>query len=82
VGVVPHANTSSPPDPVSIINSAFCFYLTELPGIVTKFEGKAKEKNVKTRSKWTKKLEDWTMKAIEDSQIRTQFERIPRGGPS
>ena len=34
------------------------------------------------QSKWTKKLEDWTLKALEDSQIRTQFERMQRDGPS
>ena len=81
VGVVPHSNTS-PPDPVSIINSAFCFYLTALPDVVTEFEGAAAENSVEIRSKWTKKLEDWTMKAIEDSQIRTQFERTQGDGPS
>lgn len=81
VGVVPHSNSSTPPDPVSIINSAFCFYLTALPKIVTKFEGAAAKNNVEIRSKWTKKLEDWTMKAIEDSQVRSQFERTQRDGP-
>jgi len=81
VGVVPHAKTATPLDPVSIINSAFCFYLTKLPKIVTKFEGGAAERNVGTRSKWTGKLEDWTKKAIEDSQIRRQFERTRRDGP-
>jgi hypothetical protein len=82
VGVVPHANTSSPPDPVSIINSAFCFYLTSLPQVVMKFEGAVAKNNVRIRSKWTKKLEDWTMKAIEDSQVRSQFERTQGNGPS
>jgi hypothetical protein len=82
VGVVPHASPSSPLDPVSIINSAFCFYLTSLPKVVTEFEGAAAKQNVAIQSKWTKKLEDWTMKAIEDSQIRIQFERIQRDGPS
>lgn len=82
VGVVPHSKSSSPPDPVSIINSAFSFYLTAFPKIVTKFEGTTAETNVEIRSKWTKKLEDWTMKAIEDSQIWSQFERAQRDGPS
>lgn len=82
VGVVPHSSTSSPPDPVSIINSAFCFYLTSLPNVVTEFEGRRAESDVEKQSKWTKKLEDWTLKAIEDSQIRTQFERMQRDGPS
>jgi hypothetical protein len=75
VGVVPHASNSTPPDPVSIINSAFCFYLMKLPGVVTEFEGKNKESDVKVRSKWSRKLEGWTLKALEDSQVRAQFER-------
>lgn len=80
VGVVPHA--SNPPDPVSIINSAFCFYLTTLPNVVMEFEGAEKENDVEIRSKWTKKLEGWTIKAIEDSQIRAQFERRSADGPA
>jgi hypothetical protein len=48
---------------------------------VTDFEGAAAENSVEIRSKWTKKLEDWAMKAIEDSQVRSQFERTPRDGP-
>jgi hypothetical protein len=75
VGVVPHVSTGSPPDPVSIINAAFCFYLTSLPDMVGRFEGPGASANAEKRSKWTRKLEDWTMKAIEDSQVRTQFEK-------
>jgi len=82
VGVVPHSSTGSPPEPVSIINSAFCFYLTSLPDMVGRFEeGTGASANAEKRSKWTRKLEDWTMKAIEDSQVRTQFERMERDGP-
>jgi hypothetical protein len=79
-GVVPH-NPPKALSPVSIINSAFCFYLTSFPSIVAEFEGPKAENDVETRSKWTKKLEDWTMKAIEDSQIRAQFEGMRRDGP-
>jgi hypothetical protein len=75
VGVVPHANTGSPLDPVSIINSAFCFYLTSLPRVIAQFEGSSAKNDVDKQSKWIKKLEDWTMKAVENSQMRTQFER-------
>jgi hypothetical protein len=80
VGVVPHTNPSTPLDPVSIINSAFCFYVTELPNTVRNFEGRGKENDVEIRSKWARKLEAWTLKAIEDSQIRAQFERRYSGG--
>jgi hypothetical protein len=80
VGVVPHGNSSTALTPVSIMNSAFCFYLTELPNIIQNFEGREKEHDVEIRSKWARKLEAWTLKAIEDSQIRAQFERRPHSG--
>jgi len=81
VGVVPHSRVGGPPDPVSIINTAFCFYLTSLPDIVERFEGTKAAASAEKRSEWTRKLEDWTMKAIEDSQIQSQFERMQRDGP-
>jgi hypothetical protein len=82
VGVVPHSTAGSPPDPVSIINSSFCFYLTSLPAMVGRFEEQpGASSDPQKRSKWARKLEDWTMKAIEDSQIRAQFERMHRDGP-
>ena len=81
VGVVPHANKGAL-SPVSIINSAFAFYLSSFPSIITQFEGAGAANDVRIRSKWTKKLEDWTMKAIEDSQIGVQFEGTQRNGSS
>ncbi len=76
VGVVPHPTSSSPLDPVSIINSAFCFYLTALPEVVKRFEGADAENDVAIHSLWTKRLEMWTMKAIEDSQIQDRFRGV------
>ena len=81
VGVVPHANTESL-SPVSIVNSAFAFYLSSFPGMVTTFEGSKSQNDVAIRSKWTKKLEDWTMKAIEDSQIRVRLRETYQDGHS
>lgn len=76
IGVVPHTTNSTPPDPVSIINSAFLFYLTSLPEVIQTFEGPDKAKKVSTHSLWTKRLEMWTMKAIEDSQIQDRFRKL------
>jgi hypothetical protein len=73
VGVVPHSATAGPPDPVSIINSAFCFYLTSLPGIIGQFERAGAENEVDVYAKWTKRLEMWTMKAIEDARIQDRL---------
>jgi hypothetical protein len=79
VGVVPHMpSNAGVPDPVSVINSAFCFYLTSLPEIVQRFEGVERANDVAVHSLWTKRLEMWTMKAIEDSQIQAQFRRVKR----
>lgn len=69
VGVVPHT-VSGALDPVSVINAACCFYLSLLPGVVKQFEGSAAENDVAIHSLWTKRLEMWTMKAIEDAQIQ------------
>jgi hypothetical protein len=76
VGVVPHSNTSRQPDPVSIINSAFCFYLTSLPDVIEQFEGAEAKNDISIQSLWTKRLEMWTMKAIEDSQIQDRFAKL------
>jgi len=81
-GVVPHIANSGPPDPVSIINSAFCFYLKSLPDLIRKFEGPEGKNNVQKYSLWTARLEMWTMKAVEDSEIQDQFRRKRRYDPS
>lgn len=80
VGVVPQGRMGRPLDPVSVINAAFAFYLTTLPKVAARFEGASAESNVKTQSKWIKKLEDWTMKAIENSELSAQFERQRKHG--
>jgi hypothetical protein len=77
VGVVPRTTTSSSsPDPVSIINAAFCFYLVSLPDVIKQFEGPEADKAVDVYSKWTRRLEMWTMKAIEDSQIQERLRSV------
>jgi len=61
---------------VSIINAAFCFYLVSLPEVIKQFEGPEADKNVDVYSKWTRRLEMWTMKAVEDSQIQDKLRRV------
>jgi hypothetical protein len=70
-GVVPshllrHGGTESPL-PVSIINAAYCFYLTSMPKLMDKI-GEDPGKLDK-RSELTAKLESWTLKALEDCQL-------------
>ncbi len=75
-GVVPHSVHTDPQlTPVSIINAAFCFYLSELPGLIRKFDGAEAASNVESYGKWAKRLEMWTMKAIDDSQMHARFIR-------
>lgn len=76
VGVVPHSSTSNPPSPISIINTAFCFYLTALPDVIKQFEGAEAKNDIRIHRLWTKRLEMWTMKAIEDSQIQDRFTKL------
>lgn len=71
-GVIPHSPAGNI-DPISIINSSFCFYLTSLSDVIAKFEGSAGTNDAAKQSLWTKRLEMWTMKAIEDSQILQRF---------
>lgn len=78
-GIVPSAPTDfenvTVPDPVAVINAAFCFYLSALPRLMDNLE-KQDPKNLEHRSKWTRRLEMWTMKAIEDFQIWTQCQAV------
>jgi hypothetical protein len=77
-GVVPSTNTARTLDPLSIINSAFCFYLTSLPEVIREFEKPELWNDVATHSRWTRRLEMWTMKAVEDSQVMTRFVKTRR----
>lgn len=75
-GVVPSAPTDfdnvAVPDPIAVINAAFCFYLSALPKLMGNLKEQQDPRNLEHRSKWTRRLEMWTMKAIEDFQIWTQ----------
>jgi hypothetical protein len=79
-GVVPHSIDPAALDPVSVINATFCFYLTSLPDVVRQFEGPESEYDVAAYSRWTRRLEMWTMKAIEDAQMQNRLKRT-KGGP-
>ena len=68
-GIVPSCLFSGRPVslayPVAVINAAFCFYLTELPNLIKSLAGQ-EAGNLEHRSYWTRRLEMWTVKAIED----------------
>jgi len=75
-GVVPHSQDGAPLDPISIINASFLFYLTSLPDLIKKFEGEGAQRKVEVYSKWARRLELWTMKAIDDSILYERFRRL------
>lgn len=74
-GIVPSAPTDPDgvtiPDPIAVVNAAFCFYLGALPTLMGNLDSQD-PKDLAHRSKWTQRLEMWTMKAIEDFQIWTK----------
>jgi hypothetical protein len=74
-GVVPHSRDGALLHPTSIINAAFLFYLTSLPDLIKKFDGSGAQSNVEVYSEWARRLELWTMKAIDDSRLYERFRR-------
>jgi hypothetical protein len=54
-----------PAYPIAIVNAAFCFYLKGLQKLISGLDGQDANK-IDHRSHWTKRLEMWTIKAIED----------------
>jgi hypothetical protein len=75
VGVVPLTDTPEKCDPIAIINAAFCFYLSSVPQLVRTFEKPENENDVEIHSLWAKRIEMWSLKAIEDSQLMTRYKR-------
>jgi hypothetical protein len=86
-GVVPSRLFSARPlslaMPVAIINAAFCFYLSEqLPSLITALADQDAT-DLEHRSYWIKRLEMWTVKAIEDFFLlegAQQYGRSTTGG--
>jgi len=58
------------PEPISLLNSAYKFYLEGLNDLILNIED-ADVTNIADRSKWAKKVEMWTAKAIEDVMLMT-----------
>jgi len=71
-GVVPSSllaeDNASSPTPVSMINAAYCFHLTNLPKLMDRLDGQRAD-DLRQRMKWAEKLEAWTVKGVEDSQL-------------
>jgi hypothetical protein len=71
-GVVPSSllaeDRALAPTPVSMINAAYCFYLTGLPRLMDKLDGQRAD-DLRQRMNWAEKVEAWTVKGVEDSQL-------------
>jgi hypothetical protein len=72
-GVVPHNPGGSALTPVSIINSSLLFYLTSIAELIRHFEKSNERVTVEIYSKWMKRVEAWTIKAIDDSRLYAQL---------
>ena len=48
-----------------MINAAYCVYLARLPELMNKLEGQ-KISRPDHRQQWIGRLEDWTMKGMDD----------------
>lgn len=53
------------PDPIALINAAYRFYICSLSRLISRIE-KASNKRIADCSDWSKRLEMWAAKAVED----------------
>ena len=59
---------------VAILNTGYKFYLESLPALLKNIDG-PDSNSCSDRSAWMKRLETWTMKAIEDSELLRAAQR-------
>lgn len=57
------------PDPVTLLNAGYKFYLESLPELISNVKD-AKPESISERAYWGDKLELWIMKALEDYSLR------------
>ncbi len=73
-GVVPSmivgsgSQATKSPDPVTILNVAYQLYLDDLPTLIDKIESQHAD-SVEDRTRWTQRLEAWTLKALDDLEL-------------
>jgi hypothetical protein len=56
------------PDPVLLINAAYLFQLEDIASLIERVEGEGAE-NLLQREKWCQRVEQWTLKALEDLRL-------------
>lgn len=56
------------PNPVTLINAAYLFYLENLPELMGRIKGQ-RPRILSERNKWSERVESWTLKALEDIRL-------------
>ena len=80
-GVVPATiirnRTSYQPNPALLVNAGYLFYLEQIPALEGRIRQSRQEQTraVSRRQRWAQRVEQWTMKALEDVRLPTK--RIP-----
>ena len=66
------------PEVVALLNASYRFYLQSLPDLISRIEG-ADDSKVRDLSYWSKRIEMWTAKAVEDVDLlkRNQPSTLP-----
>ena len=59
------------PEPTLLINAAYLFYLERVPTLIKRIKASRRERKdvVSQREKWAKRVEQWTLKALEDLRL-------------
>src|SRR5262249_19586153 len=74
-GIVPsmliHEQQEFVPDAVLLINAAYLFYLEGVSKLIERIKVDPKENQVPQRAKWSKRVEQWTLKSLEDLRLLT-----------
>jgi hypothetical protein len=82
-GVVPatiiHDKKAFRPDPVLLINAAYQFYLEGIPTLIGRIKQPRREQlqYVSQQEKWSQRVEQWTIKALEDLRLPTKRKPWP-----
>lgn len=74
-GVVPAALVCGKqvfrPDPILLINAAYLFQLEDIASLIERI-GDQKVDNLLQRERWCQRVEQWTLKALEDLRLPTR----------
>jgi hypothetical protein len=71
----PDTGASAHPNPVTTLNVAYRLYLDEFAQLIGSIE-KQNPNSIHDRNKWIKKLEMWTLKAVDDHELLERHREI------